>query len=452
MLTSEQQATLQELRPNYLVSKTDRRYWQKILRFDSQNAEAMYHVGLELEVEASAALQSYRESGSRKYLELHRKRGEHAYSLLRQSWRNGFVPAGKEVARIDRENRQTRLTKEHVAVSRRGTSKAEWLTVAVLFAILMVLIALLFSPFRVHVLHIFRGVSSPPTSPYAMQGSNSALGAGTVAELTGESASASAAALIDSDYPLWEVTTVLRSALYRFVQHKGYFPATLSVLTESFPNNYLTAIPKEPSTGSNSVFSQPGGKGGWVYRRPEPNSPLLDAVVEAVQPDLPQHITIPFVPISLQIDKPGNLLGIVSGDVVLRRYPVALGRDGSTPDGDLFVNCKVANPNQAVPPTVNPYGTRALELSDTRYAIHGTNDPASIGQNVSHGCVRLQNADAEELYALVPLFSPVHIGAEPLSEPLSEPETSQATRRAPLYLQLTSPKEEDRATLYTWGW
>ena len=109
MLTSQQQAVLQELRPNYLVSRTDRRYWHKVLRFDSQNAEAMYHVGLELEAEASAALQNYRDSGSRKYLELHRKRGERAYSLLRQSWRNGFVPAGKEVARIERENQQTRL-------------------------------------------------------------------------------------------------------------------------------------------------------------------------------------------------------------------------------------------------------------------------------------------------------------------------------------------------------
>lgn len=447
MLTSEQQATLQELRPNYLVSRTDRRYWHKVLRFDSQNAEAMYHVGLELEAEASAALQDYRESGSRKYLELHRKRRERAHSLLRQSWRNGFALAGKEVARVERESRQSQLASEHAAVSERGTSKAEWLTVAVLFSILMVLIAMLFSPFRIYVLHVLRGGSSPQTVPSVRQGSALTPDAGAPAEAPEESVSAPMAAVINTDYPLWEASTVLRSALYQFVQQKGYFPATLSVLTESFPNNYLTAIPKEPSTGSNSVFSAPG-KGGWVYRRPDPSLPVLDAVVEAVQPDLGQRSVIPFYPITVQIDKASNLLGVVSGDVVLRRYSVALGRGGTTPSGDLFVNRKVANPNPAVPLDANPYGTRALELSDTRYAIHGTNDPDSIGQNVSHGCIRLQNADAEEMYALVPLFSPVHIGAEPVMEP----EDSPSARRGQPYLDLTSPKEEDRATLYTWGW
>ena len=41
--------------------------------------------------------------------------------------------------------------------------------------------------------------------------------------------------------------------------------------------------------------------------------------------------------------------------------------------------------------------------------IHGTNDEASIGKPVSHGCIRLRNADVIELFDLVPLGSPVEI-------------------------------------------
>jgi len=42
-------------------------------------------------------------------------------------------------------------------------------------------------------------------------------------------------------------------------------------------------------------------------------------------------------------------------------------------------------------------------------ALHGTNDPASIGQAASHGCVRLRNADARWLLRLAPAGTPVLI-------------------------------------------
>ena len=43
------------------------------------------------------------------------------------------------------------------------------------------------------------------------------------------------------------------------------------------------------------------------------------------------------------------------------------------------------------------------------YGIHGTDKPWSIGQAVSHGCVRMYNQDAEELYGKVPVGTPVRI-------------------------------------------
>jgi lipoprotein-anchoring transpeptidase ErfK/SrfK len=53
-------------------------------------------------------------------------------------------------------------------------------------------------------------------------------------------------------------------------------------------------------------------------------------------------------------------------------------------------------------------GTRRLVLGDG-YALHGTNVPSSIGQAVSHGCVRLRNEDIERLYEMVEVGTPVYI-------------------------------------------
>jgi len=50
----------------------------------------------------------------------------------------------------------------------------------------------------------------------------------------------------------------------------------------------------------------------------------------------------------------------------------------------------------------NPLGARALYLwqgnKDTLYRIHGTNEPWTIGHNVSSGCIRLTNEDVIDLY------------------------------------------------------
>ena len=49
-----------------------------------------------------------------------------------------------------------------------------------------------------------------------------------------------------------------------------------------------------------------------------------------------------------------------------------------------------------------PYGAMWLSLSKAGYGIHGTNNPASIGQAVSLGCVRMQNQDVLELARQIP--------------------------------------------------
>ena len=60
--------------------------------------------------------------------------------------------------------------------------------------------------------------------------------------------------------------------------------------------------------------------------------------------------------------------------------------------------------NPRLPPLIpggsphNPMGVAAMTLSGTDYAIHGTNEPRSIGHFVSHGCIRMFNEDVTDLF------------------------------------------------------
>ena len=100
-----------------------------------------------------------------------------------------------------------------------------------------------------------------------------------------------------------------------------------------------------------------------------------------------------------------------NGEVVKRYH------NGSTVSLGAGVEGKeiVANGNIVIPPygtTARRYmgvmGTRRLELGDG-YGIHGTDHPETIGQSVSHGCVRMRNEDVERLYPMVAVGTPVYI-------------------------------------------
>jgi lipoprotein-anchoring transpeptidase ErfK/SrfK len=55
----------------------------------------------------------------------------------------------------------------------------------------------------------------------------------------------------------------------------------------------------------------------------------------------------------------------------------------------------------------NPLGARALYLGSSLYRIHGTNEPHTIGQAVSSGCIRMLNKDVIDLYSRVRVGTPV---------------------------------------------
>jgi len=116
-------------------------------------------------------------------------------------------------------------------------------------------------------------------------------------------------------------------------------------------------------------------------------------------------------PIHVEILKGAYELRVWLGDVCLAVYPVGLGAGNSTPEGTFLVEKKLKNPPyqpQHKPPSEfrpggdpeNPLGMRWIDIGN-HYGIHGTIDPASIGGNVSEGCIRMHNRDVEMLYDMV---------------------------------------------------
>lgn len=111
---------------------------------------------------------------------------------------------------------------------------------------------------------------------------------------------------------------------------------------------------------------------------------------------------------SIVINKAINRLYFYEKGGLVGSYPVATGKEVSlTPEGDLIIVTKEAN-DQGLGQN-NIFGTRWLGLKTAdapdgrKYGIHGTNEPDSIGEHASAGCVRMSKTDLEEIYDRVPL-------------------------------------------------
>jgi len=127
----------------------------------------------------------------------------------------------------------------------------------------------------------------------------------------------------------------------------------------------------------------------------------------------------------ITVNKSKRTLTVYWNKTAIRKYPVALGRTNYvTPEGKFKIKTKVVNPRWsgggfAEPVNggdkKNPLGYRWMGLTignKNKYGIHGNNNPYSIGQNVSRGCIRMQNSDVAELYRMVEKNTPVWIGSD----------------------------------------
>ncbi|GMA49792.1 hypothetical protein GCM10025857_11490 [Alicyclobacillus contaminans] len=107
----------------------------------------------------------------------------------------------------------------------------------------------------------------------------------------------------------------------------------------------------------------------------------------------------------LAVDTTSNLLSVYQNGRLTDTYPVTVGKPSTpTPVGDWVIIEKTENPG-------GPFGARWMRLSvpNGGYAIHGTDNPATIGQSVSHGCIRMRNEDVVRVYRMVPLGTMVTV-------------------------------------------
>ncbi len=129
-----------------------------------------------------------------------------------------------------------------------------------------------------------------------------------------------------------------------------------------------------------------------------------------------QKLKIAKAVFSIQIDKSENKLWLYANGELLKTYPVATGRNNSTPIGSFTIENKLENPTwyttgAVIPPDSpkNMLGTRWLGFSLQSYGIHGTIFPETIGTQDSEGCIRMLNEDVEELYSIVPVKTNVTV-------------------------------------------
>ena len=234
-------------------------------------------------------------------------------------------------------------------------------------------------------------------------------------------------------------------------QYQGYPPPPPSVVIEGeewqpLPPPFFFPLPPRPGT----VYERPPGPFDPILRPPvdispdgryqppvpgpganaPPPSSGYSALPREYQPEedtpkeLPAHLKRQLVQYptrepagTLVVDTANTYLYLVLGGGQAMRYGIGVGREGFTWTGAERISRMAEWPDWHPPAEMierephlprfmtggegNPLGARALYLGRTLYRIHGTNQPSTIGTFVSSGCIRLTNADIEDLYRRV---------------------------------------------------
>jgi lipoprotein-anchoring transpeptidase ErfK/SrfK len=124
-----------------------------------------------------------------------------------------------------------------------------------------------------------------------------------------------------------------------------------------------------------------------------------------------------YSPGTIVVDTAGRRLYYILPDHQAVRYGIGVGRPGFEWSGVHHIEAKREWPDWTPPAEMlkrrpdlplhmaggidNPLGARAMYISGTMYRIHGSNEPDTIGQAVSSGCIRMTNEDVEDLYSRV---------------------------------------------------
>jgi lipoprotein-anchoring transpeptidase ErfK/SrfK len=191
--------------------------------------------------------------------------------------------------------------------------------------------------------------------------------------------------------------------------HKASFYKTLIALAAIGLG--ATAAPAEETAAE--FFSASFNNGGGFTGR-------------ALQSSIPRKVvqfTQSYAPGTIVVSTKERRLYYVMADGRAMRYGVGVGRPGFQWGGVKSVTRKAEWPGWTPPPQMlkrrpdlprhmkggpdNPLGARALYLGSSLYRIHGSNEPETIGEAVSSGCIRMTNEDVTDLYQRVRVGSRV---------------------------------------------
>jgi lipoprotein-anchoring transpeptidase ErfK/SrfK len=161
-------------------------------------------------------------------------------------------------------------------------------------------------------------------------------------------------------------------------------------------------VPQAPAVNQQQAYA-PSSQGDMSAY---PIDPRYDRQVVDYRSDEPAGTIV--------IDTPNKFLYLVEGGGRALRYGIGVGRPGFTWAGVKTITAKKEWPDWRPPSDMlerrpdlprympggidNPLGARAMYLGSTLYRIHGSNEPWTIGTNVSSGCIRMRNEDVTDLY------------------------------------------------------
>ncbi len=199
-------------------------------------------------------------------------------------------------------------------------------------------------------------------------------------------------------------------------------PALLSSETRAQPLGYVSA--------SQTSYPTDG------IRSPRTHSALTDDTdgSASILPERLRRATVSFdtreAPGTIVIDTGNTVLYYILGQGRAIRYGVGVGvgREGFNWSGAETITRKTEWPDWYPPAEMiagqpylprfvaggpgNPLGARAMYLGNSKYRIHGTSNPSTIGKFVSSGCIRLANEDVTDLFSRVDIGTKVVVQAK----------------------------------------
>jgi len=262
---------------------------------------------------------------------------------------------------------------------------------------------------------------------------------------------------------------VVNVTLFRTVALLAVSLAAGAALAESFPmlpdSGDLIGEPRSALARHEDTLIDIAREHGLGYEEIVNANPGVDPWLPGagVSIELPKHRVLPMAPREgIVINLPEHRLyyyprAARDETPVVWSYPVSIGKmDWNTPLGSTRIAQKVKNPTWTPPKSVreehakrgeilpavvpagpdNPLGLFAMRLGipGGAYLIHGTNRPAGIGMQVTHGCMRLYPEDIEELFGMVAVNTPVKIVNQPFKI---------GWRAGELWVEVHPPLKED---------